>query len=553
MFVLLCSVLHALPLSYFISEEPETWSGVSPSFYEGTYQSEKALVDFPIIPLWPFALRFDQDLMISLVDDGPWGMIEVANIHTEEGESLWFTLDSRLDGRQYVGLPEHPLSESLGALFPLPTYESKLKVEETATDFVVSYMRGTDPIQFSMKRSSENIPPKARSGHAMNHAQQSLMAVLDIFSLKLQPVVWLDNPRSVQHILWQPISGLMRQTVGGLRKGSWIQSATEIRTQKTSTTTHETDICIAERSARFCFAKHNEELQLHKIDLFQPLHRDQIAQIILSPALPDLRFIPSEPSCSQLVILFQEQQYLNGSLCVHPRPTGAVLSFQAEKPSWVMHRPMLTEVFIDVEHKQVFGNSLMLTPGASSTHHTNIKKSPIVDISIPTHLIWTEKGLLPSGQAHSDKGTVMEMVLPLVPKEGLLVGRIEVDIQTEHPFLLRAISHDLPALVEMEIHCFSQGNKTIVEVRVAPEKKHLVGGWMEITIGDISTEDPIQSMHITASKGGGGLSDTGDIHFLNGFRISSKKRLSNFSLAVSTGFEAVESGLRIEKSIFWIE
>ena len=52
----------------------------------------------------------------------------------------------------------------------------------------------------------------------MNHSQRDMMAILNISSLKLRPVLWVQNKRNVQSILWQPISGVMSQTVAGMKR-----------------------------------------------------------------------------------------------------------------------------------------------------------------------------------------------------------------------------------------------------------------------------------------------------------------------------------------------
>ena len=55
--------------------------------------------------------------MISLADDEPWGMIEVAYVERiGKGKKFGLHLDSRLDGRQYIGLSDHPLAHEIGLL-----------------------------------------------------------------------------------------------------------------------------------------------------------------------------------------------------------------------------------------------------------------------------------------------------------------------------------------------------------------------------------------------------------------------------------------------------
>ena len=173
----------AIPLSYFRSEKPSDWNPPQTSFFEGSYQREHPLVAFPVVPLWGFGFRFDGDIMISLADDAPWGMIEIAYAQSKQGEKVWFTLDSRLDGRQYIGLSDHPLSHEIASLFPIPSYQAQLQVLEQDGRYIVSYKRGEEPISFSIPIDDRVYSPSAQNGHAMNHSQHDMMAILHISSL----------------------------------------------------------------------------------------------------------------------------------------------------------------------------------------------------------------------------------------------------------------------------------------------------------------------------------------------------------------------------------
>ena len=122
------SFAYAIPWSYFISENPKVWTQPKAMPFLGDYHRSEPIFLEPIIPFWPLALRFDQDLMIAL-DDPTWGMIEVAQLQTKEGERVWFTLDSYQNGEQIIGLSTHPKAQEMASLFPLPSYQANLQVD----------------------------------------------------------------------------------------------------------------------------------------------------------------------------------------------------------------------------------------------------------------------------------------------------------------------------------------------------------------------------------------------------------------------------------------
>ena len=345
--LLLCA--SAIPLSYFRSKKAVAWNPPPSTFFDGVYRYEEPHLSFPVVPVWSFGFRFDGDIMISLVDDAPWGMIEVAYAESMDGEKVWFTLDSKLDGHQYIGLSDHPLAYEIAALFPIPSYQAHLEVMENDSSYVVSYMRGNEPISFSIAKDDTVHPPSKQNGHSMNHSQQDMMAILNISSLKLHPVQWGKSQRKTQSILWQPISGVMSQTVAGLRRGAWTQTKESIHNLSLENQSTDKQECIRTSHVRYCFHKKGKERQLREISLFQPLHNDQISSILFSPALPDLRFVPKKRHCSDIFWEIASQEHLQAKACVHPLRYGTamIVSVHALQPSWVNVRPVLTSLVLN--------------------------------------------------------------------------------------------------------------------------------------------------------------------------------------------------------------
>ncbi|MAA78938.1 MAG: hypothetical protein CL916_06730, partial [Deltaproteobacteria bacterium] len=428
MLVALFLSAFALPISYFRSEKPRIWNPPQKSFFEEDYQRTHPIVSFPIIPFWGFGFRFDGDLMISLTNDNPWGMIEVAYVENKEGEKVWFTLDSRLDGRQYIGLSDHPLSDEIASLFPIPSYRSQLQVLEKDNRYTVSYMRGNEPISFSIPIEDGIYPPSAQNGHAMNHSQQDMMAILNISSLKLHRVQWLDTTPRTQSFLWQPISGVMSQTVAGLRRGVWTQTKSSVYNHPLENRFLESQECIQTAHIMYCFLKKEEERQLYSISLFQPLRGDEIASAVFSPALPDLRFIPQKNHCSDIFWNIENQEHAQGKVCVHPLRYGTsmVVSMHAPRPSWVNARPVLTSLTVNPEREEVYASSMILSDGAIETHDISVSVSDVIEIPVPKTFLWNGNDLISRTHRPKKKGRAYSVAIPLVPKDDILIGTVSV-------------------------------------------------------------------------------------------------------------------------------
>ena len=543
----------AIPLSYFQSKKSKEWSPPPLAYFEGGYRYESPQVAFPIVPIWSFGFRFDLDIMVALEKDEPWGMIEVSYIQTKEGEKVWFTLDSRLDGQQYIGLPNHSASKQISSLFPLPSYDPQLVVQEKKNEYVVSYMRGDEPISFSMPRVEGYHPPASRNGHAMNHAQHDLMAILDISSLKLKDVDWTSSHKT-QSILWQPISGVMRQTVSGLRRGEWHQTSSELHHQLSSVHNTQSDICLETKLATYCFAKHNTQLQLHQISLFQPLQGDQIASVVFSPALPDLRFGLKDTHCSQVYWNLNDREHLQGELCVHPLQynSSIAVSFEAQEPSWVSARPVLSILTME-EDGSVFGKSILLSNEAQDEHEFSCFQPKSTTISIPESLEWDGSKLSAFGSQGTEEGIAYSAIVPLVPKDDYVIGRIEVTAKVDDPFLLGINIHQIAEIrdIEFQVHAHEHGNT--IELKIIPNKPSVHGGWAEIDIGALPSQKPTQSVILRGRGEGGGVLDREEVFFLDSFQVESSRALLEFSLPISPTIEPFSKEMTVEKSLFWTD
>ena len=541
------SVAYAIPWSYFVSEYPQAWTPPEATPFLGTYQTSEAIFSEPIVPFWPLALRFDRDLMIAL-NDPTWGMIEVAQLQTKEGEHVWFTLDSYQNGEQIIGLSDHPKAREMASLFPLPSYQANLQVEESNEMYVVSYQRLQDPIRFAMPKVSEPTTPKTRNGHAMNHSASSLLAVLDIFSLDLRPVQWLDIPYSVQKIFWQPISGVMSQTVVGFRKGEWLQQPGTLRGQDIHFEEENEEYCLVDAHARYCFLKYQNQLQLFRVDMIQPMHDDVIAQVYFSPALPDLRFLPMETNCSAMNIQMAEKKYMEGSICVHPKEQGATISIEPKDPHWAKMRPVISS--LDIRANDIQVQSMLLSPQAKGW----IQQKKIVKrtskLRVPKRLVWSNNQLSALEEMEEREGESISVMVPLVPKEGILMSRIEIPVSSGEvfPIILAAQLHSQLPYTGIDINPMYQEGKVIVDVRVFPSSVPKIGAWMELSIGLLSSDRIPSRMHIIGQKGG-----FSHFAFVQGFRVRHTKPILDFSIESTASIVNENNVYSMEKSVFWWE
>ena len=406
MFLLLSSLLtaQAVPMEYLLSRKKlgnaSTILGQSKRS-TASFSSAVPIQSEIVLPFVGWGLRFDEDLMISLCDDDEWGMIEVAKVNLPSGEGVWFTLDSKIDGRQYVGLPSSLAANTMAKSFPAPSYDSNLVVVEGETTkgvrtIDVQYRRLDDQeIRFSMQAWAKDKAPSRRNGHAMNHSQGSVLAVLDIFSLRLQKPVWEGKE---QRVLGVPVAGHMRQTVTGLRQGQWRQQgltwsgitalSPSFQLQR-STVDNQIVLSTASQFpvVQYRFDKHDAYIELRSIEVHQN-GPEPIAKIAFNPSLPDLRYgPPTKEVCSSMVVSLQKNQaYQQGEICFTPVDGNTTrVQVLSNQPVWAKHRPVIGWV---TNHQDgiVLRSSILAMNGTETSHSYHA-------LGEPEESIWTWKQL----------------------------------------------------------------------------------------------------------------------------------------------------------------
>ena len=378
---------HSVPRDYLISRKPLGKASDilgEPAFSDAQFGVAKPYRSEPVLPFVAWGLRFDEDLMIALKNDSDWGMIEVAKVNLPGGEGVWFTLDSKKDGRQYVGLPSTEKASVMAQAFPAPSYDSNLVVVESEMKqgrrlIEVRYKRlDEQDIHFSMEAWPANKPPSRRNGHAMNHSQGQVLAILDIFSLRLQKPQW---ERSVQRIFGVPIAGQMRQTVSGVRQGQWRQNGLQwmpltesSHTFTLRTTADDKQLVLSTDSqfpvTKYRFDKTGENIELRSIQILQN-DPQPIAELQFNPSLPDLRYgSPLQTVCAQMVLTLRKAiAYQQGKVCFEPLTDNTTrVRILSDEPQWAKERPVISWVTTTADHTTL--HSAVMASNAPSNSHS---------------------------------------------------------------------------------------------------------------------------------------------------------------------------------------
>lgn len=366
----LSMVAYAMPLSWVFSEnsvvEEETWLGELTYTDVGSLYQQPVQME-PLLPFVAFGMRFDDDLMVGLVDDGEWGMTEVSRVYLPNGDSVWFALDSKLNGEQFVGLSNDPRAAKIAASFPASTYLAGLVVEELNdgsghTEFHATWTRlDGEPMDLWMRSSDNDQPPRKRNGNGMNHSQGTVLALLDLYSMHLvggdQLTLNSEHARRVQRVMGIQIAARMRQVVGGLRAGDWVQNGTEL----TDSVGHTVSFRVVDKDTqmwlesvgqpqelRYQFDKVGDKLQLREIRLFQVAEdRDpELMHMQFNPSLPDLRHGPPTSRWKGRVAttINGRQGWHHGTVTVENVDGNAEITVESLAPSWAASRPVWSRI-----------------------------------------------------------------------------------------------------------------------------------------------------------------------------------------------------------------
>lgn len=349
-----------LPLKYFISKNKvvKHKSFKHLANKKHLYQKEAA-IEFPLIPLWPFGLRFEDDICLCLDGDGPWAMIEIACAKGPNEQELWFVLDSYLDGTQVVGLPKENYQQALewAQFFPAQTYDSQLTVEkkiEGSKEWLsFSYQRFDDEkISFEIEIDrSKTTTPLFRNGNTMNHSEKTAQVGLDLESMQLisaKKIKFHTAAKKIQKILVVSLSLRLTQVVAGFRIGQWQQREGKVcyNDQMTVITSEsEEEITIQTPITQHWKFKDNDgKKEFYALELSD--QKTQLSRFSFYPPLPDLRYLKVEQEyhVKMLGDINQQEGFILSNLTISKNKEGDIsFILRGERPHWVKNRPLKIE------------------------------------------------------------------------------------------------------------------------------------------------------------------------------------------------------------------
>ncbi|MCO4771486.1 MAG: hypothetical protein KDA24_15745 [Deltaproteobacteria bacterium] len=199
-----------------------------------TYSRTEGLdVGFPIVPMLPFGLTYELDL-VFMTKHPSWNMHEYALIRTSAG-LVWLAKDAR----------EGSLEQTIIAgVDNIDDWMPEVPVQRRHQAFDVIEAIGPDSVELSFdyvnwdgERTEvwfEGPFPKSarpkRNGSTMGHSRGQLMAVLDLPFQNLGRkghVTIAGQRQKPARILGIPVTAALQQTQGGLVTGSWLQRSAE--------------------------------------------------------------------------------------------------------------------------------------------------------------------------------------------------------------------------------------------------------------------------------------------------------------------------------------
>ena len=313
------------------------------------------ILEAPVLPFPVWGLHFDEELVLELLDHPTWRMIEIVRLE-HEGQAVWFTLDAHRCGRQWVGVPAG--NEAYASGFPAPTYRSDLAIERSATDRELRYraawtMQTGERIEIEADTPLPLKPFPLRSGNAMNHSQETALAVIDLELRRASRVrATVDG---TPHRVASLSRGILVQTAAGVMEGersfrtgsdggvtATAEDGTAIDYRRVPT--EEGFELVTElplSTERWRFVERDGGAHLGQLILDGPA--GELLKLRFNPPLADLRSPPSAGSESRVVGSINGLPgYMAAELRIEPGevPGTAVILLLPSTPRWAKQRPV---------------------------------------------------------------------------------------------------------------------------------------------------------------------------------------------------------------------
>jgi hypothetical protein len=425
-------ILPKTPLRYFIKKqklfsnnfvEKSTSSFQSDFAYNKKNQSQA-----PIIPIIPFCMNMNFDIVLS-VDDGTYSMYEIIRVDLTLEKSIWLTLDSKYNGKQFIGLPKNEndkklvkyIASTLGVL----TYEANLNPPEITlnknkTYYNIKYTRidpegleQTKPIdltisipsKYNIDNNSSTLFPNwnNRNSHCMNHSSSNFLGLIDIYktlpSVKATAMKVNLNQHQFkfQKILGVKVKSMIGQTVAGIGKIDYTCDLPDLK--QTSEDSKSITYTLSQRmkdiefqNIQYYFIKNNNHLELKTIKIKQSSNTKTLSTFEFTPSLPDLRFsLPSKEVKCRVAVAVDGKNGITssnrpffyvGTTCISQglNSDEVLLTIEPEvsikSPEWFKLRPISN--IIKISNNKFVALSRPMTPvNISDNIHSDEFKLPI--------------------------------------------------------------------------------------------------------------------------------------------------------------------------------
>ncbi len=328
-------ILPKTPLRYFIKKQKIFLNNLleakTNTFQNNIEYKKSNQSNAPIIPIIPFCMNMNFDIVLS-VDDGTYSMYEIIRVDLSPKKSIWLTLDSKFNGKQFIGLPKNQndkkLVQYIASTLGVLTYEANLNTPEVTvsknkTFYHIKYTRvdpeeleEDKPMDFTISipnklnidNNSKALFPKwsKRNSHCMNHSSSNFLGIIDIYktlpSIKTSAMKVTLNQHQFkfQKILGMKVKSMIAQTVAGIGKIDYTCDLPDFtqtsEDSKSVTYTLSQKIKDIEfQNIQYNFIKNNGHLELRAIQIKQNSNSKTLSTFEFTPSLPDLRYsLPRE-------------------------------------------------------------------------------------------------------------------------------------------------------------------------------------------------------------------------------------------------------------------
>ncbi len=333
--------------------------------------------DLPLLPFRLWGVDFAEEMLFELTGHPLYAMVEICHVRKRAGEWTWFALVAERDGRQHVAVGSEE-DFRIGRSFPAPVYRSGLKAERSEQNgrlvyrFSLALPDGSEMSgSVGSRASGPALAPAQRNGSAMNHSQQTALAVIDLKEFTwAKPDVRIDGSRARIRMLapFVPYAMRLEQVAGGIAAGVLRVSATA-ESERYEVRYGEGE---GAEALPLTVRRSGEELLLEVADpildieyrfraptgLTGPMelfaasvrHGDvSVFELRFNPPIPDLRYPVAQEVAGRMVAGVNGRSgYMAGSYRVSPGAQ-AELQVLPDRPFWACERPLVARFQVQPE------------------------------------------------------------------------------------------------------------------------------------------------------------------------------------------------------------